>query len=83
MIEPNGQQTFYRNWYQDFDPKTITQELMENGFEVAELWSDLKGTPGGRTRSGFPLSQRSRQGGLTCKRSEDGSFERRNYLRVG
>ncbi|QRN82295.1 class I SAM-dependent methyltransferase [Chloroflexota bacterium] len=45
VIEPNGQQAVYRNWYQDFDPKTITQELVENGFEVAGLWSDLKGTP--------------------------------------
>lgn len=45
VIDPNGQQTIYRNWFQDFNPEMITAELEENGFEVIGLWGDLLGTP--------------------------------------
>jgi len=45
VVEPDGKQTIYRNWFQDFRPETITRELEENGFVVTGLWSDLMGTP--------------------------------------
>lgn len=45
VIEPDGKQTIYRNWFQDFDPDSITRELADNGFEVKGLWGDLLGTP--------------------------------------
>lgn len=45
VIEPDGKQTIYRNWFQDFDPDSICRELADNGFEVKGLWGDLLGTP--------------------------------------
>jgi hypothetical protein len=35
----------YRNWFQDFNKKTIVQELTANGFAVKNVWSDLTGQP--------------------------------------
>lgn len=45
VIEPGGQWAVYRNWFQDYQPDSITRELADNGFEVKGLWSDLLGTP--------------------------------------
>lgn len=45
VIEENGKITDYRNWFQDFTPETITQELQANGFLVESLWGDLTGSP--------------------------------------
>ena len=45
VIEPDGKQAVYRNWFQDFDPDSLCRELTDNGFEVKGLWGDLLGTP--------------------------------------
>jgi len=45
VLEPGGQASVYRNWYQDYTAATITAELAQGGFGVHSLWSDLTGTP--------------------------------------
>jgi SAM-dependent methyltransferase len=45
VIEENGAVTVYRNWFQDYTPERITQELEAGGFLVESLWGDLTGTP--------------------------------------
>jgi SAM-dependent methyltransferase len=45
VVEPEGTIAVYRNWFQDYNPDSITVELAENGFEVRGLWGDLMGTP--------------------------------------
>lgn len=44
-LEPDGTLTVFRNWFQDYTPQRITDELHENGFEVVALWGDLTGAP--------------------------------------
>ena len=44
-IETDGKVSVYRNWFQDYTPDTITEELQQSGFEVKDLWNDLMGTP--------------------------------------
>jgi SAM-dependent methyltransferase len=45
VLEPDGKMTVYRNWFQDYTPETITNELAENNFRVESLWGDLTGEP--------------------------------------
>ncbi len=45
VIEENGATTVYRNWFQDYTPEGITDELLSGGFKVRSLWNDLMGTP--------------------------------------
>jgi SAM-dependent methyltransferase len=45
VIEPNGKVSVYRNWFQDYTPESITEELSEAGFSVMSLWGDLTGLP--------------------------------------
>jgi SAM-dependent methyltransferase len=45
VIEANGDISVYRNWFQDYNPETITAELEANNFTVQSLWGDLAGTP--------------------------------------
>lgn len=44
VIEADGKVSNYRNWFQDYTPETITEELADNGFRVESLWGDLTGT---------------------------------------
>lgn len=44
-IEADGNISVYRNWFQDYTPETITDELAQNGFTVDGLWGDLTGQP--------------------------------------
>ena len=44
VIEAEGKQTVYRNWFQDFTAQRIRAEMEENGFAVASLWGDLSGS---------------------------------------
>ena len=43
VIEGDGKISVYRNWFQDYTPKTITDELAQGGFSVESLWVDLTG----------------------------------------
>ncbi|MBK8781287.1 MAG: methyltransferase domain-containing protein [Anaerolineales bacterium] len=43
VIEGNEKVSVYRNWFQDYTPETITEELAQGGFSVESLWSDLTG----------------------------------------
>jgi SAM-dependent methyltransferase len=45
VIEANGKVTVYRNWFQDYTPDTIIEELKQGGFVVDGFGSDLLGTP--------------------------------------
>lgn len=45
VIEENSTVTVYRNWFQDYDPDSITTELRAGGFEVQGVWGDLTGEP--------------------------------------
>jgi SAM-dependent methyltransferase len=45
VIEPDGKVSVYRNWFQDYTPETITDELSQAGFSVMSLWGDLTGFP--------------------------------------
>jgi SAM-dependent methyltransferase len=45
VIEADGKVSVYRNWFQDYTPETITQELEQGGFSVESLWGDLMGQP--------------------------------------
>jgi len=45
VIEANGYLSVYRNWFQDYTPETIAAELLQGGFAVENLWSDLTGQP--------------------------------------
>jgi SAM-dependent methyltransferase len=45
VVEPDGRISVYRNWFQDYTPETITEELSQAGFSVDSLWGDLTGTP--------------------------------------
>jgi SAM-dependent methyltransferase len=43
VIEADGNVSVYRNWFQDYTPETITEELSQGGFCVDSLWGDLTG----------------------------------------
>jgi SAM-dependent methyltransferase len=45
VIEPDAKVSVYRNWFQDYTPESITDELSQSGFSVESLWGDLTGTP--------------------------------------
>ena len=45
IIEADGKISVYRNWFQDYTPETITNELAQNGFVVESFWGDLTGKP--------------------------------------
>jgi SAM-dependent methyltransferase len=45
IIEPGGNMTVYRNWFQDYDRVSIIEELVAGGFDIQSVWGDLTGTP--------------------------------------
>lgn len=45
VIEADGKLSVYRNWFQDYTPETITEELSQGGFTVESFWGDLTGVP--------------------------------------
>jgi len=45
VIEIDRKVSVYRNWFQDYTPDTITDELEQGGFSVGSLWGDLTGQP--------------------------------------
>ena len=45
VIEESGKVSVYRNWFQDYTPERIRQELESQGFGIQSLWNDLCGTP--------------------------------------
>lgn len=45
VLEADGRTTVYRNWFQDYTPESITQELSQAGFLVETLYRDLTGEP--------------------------------------
>jgi 2-polyprenyl-3-methyl-5-hydroxy-6-metoxy-1,4-benzoquinol methylase len=45
VVETDGKVTIYRNWFQDYTPEAIADELSRAGFCVESMWSDLTGTP--------------------------------------
>jgi SAM-dependent methyltransferase len=45
VIEPDAKVSVYRNWFQDYTPESIADELSQAGFSVESLWGDLTGTP--------------------------------------
>lgn len=44
VIEGNGKISVYRNWFQDYTPEMISEELAQGGFSVESLYGDLTGT---------------------------------------
>jgi len=44
VLEADGKVSVYRNWFQDYTPETITEELSQGSFFVESLWGDLLGT---------------------------------------
>jgi len=45
VIEADGKLSVYRNWFQDFNQRSISTELTRAGFRVDSMWNDLQGTP--------------------------------------
>lgn len=45
IVEADGKVSIYRNWFQDYSPATIREELEQNGFLLEGLWGDLTGQP--------------------------------------
>lgn len=45
VIEPDGALTVYRNWFQDYTPERIANEIRAHRFEIAAMWGDLTGAP--------------------------------------
>lgn len=43
VIEGDGKVSVYRNWFQDYIPEMITEELALGSFSVESLWGDLAG----------------------------------------
>lgn len=43
VIEADGKMSVYRNWFQDYTPETIADELAVHGFAVEGLFGDLAG----------------------------------------
>lgn len=44
VIEADTTLSIYRNWYQDYNPASISAELEDAGFDVTGMWGDLTGT---------------------------------------
>jgi SAM-dependent methyltransferase len=44
VIDANGTISTYRNWFQDFSPVSIRQELETAGFQILGMWGDLAGS---------------------------------------
>ena len=44
VIETDGKITVYRNWFQDYTPEMITEELSQSDFSVEGIYGDLTGT---------------------------------------
>jgi SAM-dependent methyltransferase len=45
VIEADGKISVYRNWFQDYTPEAIAEELSQAGFSVDSLWGNLTGSP--------------------------------------
>jgi hypothetical protein len=45
VFETDGRVSVYRNWFQDYTPETITEEIQQNDFIVEGCWGDLTGQP--------------------------------------
>ena len=60
VIEADEKLTVYRNWFEDYTPETITDELEQGGFAVESLWGDLTGEPNTPTGEWIGL--------VTCKK---------------
>ena len=45
VIEADGTQTLYRNWYQDYTRETIIAVIIEAGFSNVQVFNDLMGAP--------------------------------------
>lgn len=45
ILEADGKVSVYRNWFQDYIPDTVIEELTQGGFSVESLWGDLTGIP--------------------------------------
>ena len=60
VVEADGKVSVYRNWFQDYTPETITDELEQGGFAVESLWGDLTGEPNTPTDEWIGL--------VTCKK---------------
>jgi len=45
VIDEDGQVRRFHNWFQDFTPDTIKEELSKGRFDVISIWSDLAGSP--------------------------------------
>jgi SAM-dependent methyltransferase len=60
VVEADGKVSVYRNWFQDYTPETITEELAQGGFAVESLWGDLTGEPNAPTGEWIGL--------VTCKK---------------
>jgi SAM-dependent methyltransferase len=43
VIDALGRLSVYRMWFQDYTPRSITEELATSGFAVESIWSDLCG----------------------------------------
>jgi len=43
VIGEDGKISVYRNWFQDYTPETIIEELGQGSFSVESLWGDLTG----------------------------------------
>ena len=45
VIEEDGTQTIYRNWFHDYTPETLQPLLARAGYNKVDYFSDLIGTP--------------------------------------
>ena len=45
VIEVEGKVSIYRNWFQDYTPESISNELAHAGFAMKNLLGDLTGSP--------------------------------------
>ena len=45
LIQDDGAQTVYRNWYRDYTPETLSHMLKNNGYNQVETYADLTGQP--------------------------------------
>ena len=45
VIEVEGKVSVYRNWFQDYTPESISNELAHAGFAMKNLLGDLTGSP--------------------------------------
>lgn len=45
VIEADGTQTVYRNWFQDYTPQRLADEVTAQSFKIVAQWGDLTGAP--------------------------------------